>query len=296
MITKQNAKEKVEHSIVKETIRRSGADASTIISCEACVLATDLPASGHSISLSLPNLFSSLLTLIVIEMKFSTVSSRKCQSFVSLIVLLLICVSFSSGMRLDSKMKLARRSKKASGCGSQNEEKPAPETSNGDVEPSFNADSQWAANWLNIHNKVRKFYNVGNLVWNETLAKGAAEYAEKCDFVHSGGDLGEDLAVGQTSIDEVVSEWVLGQHECAGYDPANIEISHFTQVVWKDTLQLGCWRKMCPTVGHEPEMKNVYYWICRYGPCGNVGGEYPQNVKAKKGQCPPKSLFNLPGN
>ncbi|MBW0577664.1 hypothetical protein O181_117379, partial [Austropuccinia psidii MF-1] len=102
-----------------------------------------------------------------------------------------------------------------------------------------------------------------------------------------------NLEVGLTSINEVVSDWVFGQHECAGYDPANIEVSHFTQVVWKDTLRLGCWRKMCPTVRHAPDMKNAYYWICRYDPPGNVEGEYPQNVKAKKGQCPPRKVVIL---
>ena len=38
-------------------------------------------------------------------------------------------------------------------------------------------------------------------------------------------------------------------------------VAHYTQVVWKDTKEVGC--------GHKDTV-----WVCQYGPGGNMGGEF----------------------
>ena len=45
---------------------------------------------------------------------------------------------------------------------------------------------------------------------------------------------------------------------------------HFTQVVWKDTRQLGC--------GLAINRKNKVYGVCDYSPPGNYEGKYKENV------------------
>ena len=51
-----------------------------------------------------------------------------------------------------------------------------------------------------------------------------------------------------------------------GFD---LKTGHFTQVVWKDTRQLGCGVAMCD--GGE-------IWVCNYSPPGNFVRSFRQNV------------------
>jgi len=78
----------------------------------------------------------------------------------------------------------------------------------------------------------------------------------------------------------------------AQYDPKNPVYSHFTQVVWKSTTQVGCAVAkcsgifdakygVCPTVP-SPGVKTDYlfdrqpaqFYVCEYSPPGNVIGEF----------------------
>lgn len=50
---------------------------------------------------------------------------------------------------------------------------------------------------------------------------------------------------------------------------------HFTQVVWKQSTNLGCGWKRC----HGGSGKaNGYYVVCRYTPPGNYQGRFKKNV------------------
>jgi hypothetical protein len=48
-----------------------------------------------------------------------------------------------------------------------------------------------------------------------------------------------------------------------------METGHFTQVVWRQTTQLGCGVSTC---------RGMDIWVCEYDPPGNVQGHYRQNV------------------
>ncbi|KLJ09458.1 hypothetical protein EMPG_15120 [Blastomyces silverae] len=66
------------------------------------------------------------------------------------------------------------------------------------------------------------------------------------------------------------------------YGRANPDMSsfskwgHFTQIVWKSTTVVGCATVKC---------SNHLRWntVCNYGPPGNFGGRYAQNVARPNG-------------
>lgn len=57
--------------------------------------------------------------------------------------------------------------------------------------------------------------------------------------------LTENLAAGtgDYTVTEAINDWT---SESSDYDPTNPQYSHFTQVVWKSTTQLGCAVVTCP--------------------------------------------------
>jgi len=48
-------------------------------------------------------------------------------------------------------------------------------------------------------------------------------------------------------------------------------IGHFTQMIWRDSKQLGCGVARC-------YLGTVRLWVCRYAPTGNWDGQFKQNV------------------
>ncbi|KAF7844783.1 protein transport Sec1a-like [Senna tora] len=128
---------------------------------------------------------------------------------------------------------------------------------------------------LDVHNQARAEVGVGPLSWNETLAAYAQSYADKriddCEMEHSMGPYGENLAMAYENMDgtDAVKLWLT---EKENYDPSsntckNDECLHYTQIVWRDTVQVGCGRSKC---------KNGWMFvICSYAPIGNIEGQRP---------------------
>lgn len=123
---------------------------------------------------------------------------------------------------------------------------------------------------LNEHNIKRALHKgVGSLSWSNTLAQYAQNYANAytCPsagtLTHSGGQYGENLASGYSTIGTVdawYDEIKQYNYNAPGFSEAT---GHFTQVVWKSSTQVGCAFKDC---------KNAYgtYIVCEYYPRGNV--------------------------
>ena len=141
--------------------------------------------------------------------------------------------------------------------------------------------------FVNAHNVERETLSIPLLVWNETLATYAYQYATTQDtneggcsgaLVHSGGPYGENLYWYWTSDgslptpSQAVSAWI---SEKSDYDyetntcATGQVCGHYTQVVWATTLHVGCVSHVCTST------QGATYIICSYDPPGNISGERP---------------------
>ncbi|KAJ7946841.1 Pathogenesis-related protein 1-like [Quillaja saponaria] len=134
-----------------------------------------------------------------------------------------------------------------------------------------------AADYVNAHNAARSQVGVPPLAWDDTVAGFARDYAKQragdCKLVHSGGGgkYGENLAgsSGDLSGKAAVGLWV---NERAKYDHnsnscAGGECRHYTQVVWRNSVRLGCAKVKCNNGGT--------FIGCNYDPPGNFIGQKP---------------------
>jgi pathogenesis-related protein 1 len=142
------------------------------------------------------------------------------------------------------------------------------------------------------HNKWRTEAGVQALSHSPKLAKSAQAWANhlkqsrNCDMQHSNakGRYGENLywasplmwsdgrkELRRVSPAEVIDRW---GNEKADYDHARnacragAVCGHYTQMVWRDTLKVGCGMATCGNT-HEQ------VWVCHYSPAGNISGESP---------------------
>ncbi|KAE9595037.1 hypothetical protein Lal_00041372 [Lupinus albus] len=139
---------------------------------------------------------------------------------------------------------------------------------------AYAQDSQ--EDYLNGQNAVRSEVNVPNLVWNDTVAAFAQNYANErkdCQLEHSdgGGNYGENIAMstGEMFGTDAVSMWVgekpnydVNSNSCVGG-----ECLHYTQVVWRTTTSIGCAKVRCDNGGT--------FITCNYYPPGNYMGDRP---------------------
>ena len=121
--------------------------------------------------------------------------------------------------------------------------------------------------YLNPHNSARAQVRVGPMRWNNTVAT----YARR--LVHSGGPYGENIAwsSGDLSGTDAVRLWVA---EKADYDynsnscAAGKVCGHYTQVVWRNSVHLGCAKVRCNN-------NRGTFIVCNYDPRGNIIGQRP---------------------
>ncbi|KAK7441982.1 hypothetical protein VKT23_016260 [Stygiomarasmius scandens] len=134
--------------------------------------------------------------------------------------------------------------------------------------------------YLQIHNDLRTQHGADPLSWNDTLADAAQTWANNCVWEHSGGEVGpygENLAAGYGGGYDIAKALDSWSSEASEYDPSNPQYSHFTQMVWKGTHQLGCAVQTCSRFldGHD-----ALFYVCEYFPAGNVIGQFDENVEA----------------
>jgi hypothetical protein len=60
---------------------------------------------------------------------------------------------------------------------------------------------------LDLHNQYRAKHQVGPLSWDNTLSSFAQNWANRCNFVHSSGSYGENIAWGHSSFAAAVTDW-----------------------------------------------------------------------------------------
>ena len=134
---------------------------------------------------------------------------------------------------------------------------------------------------LQIHNENRKKHNSQPLIKNETLNDLAKDYAKQIskgntfsNNIYKGIFLGENIYIfkGEEPFNpkDMCDAWY---NEIKNYDKNLNEYqkntSHFTQMIWKETKEIGFACK---------KVKRVYYAVALYYPPGNTLGEYKENV------------------
>ncbi|KAJ5178738.1 hypothetical protein N7492_001948 [Penicillium capsulatum] len=146
---------------------------------------------------------------------------------------------------------------------------------------------------LKISNDYRRTHDAGPLSWNESLVQYSRKWADTCLWKHSHGPYGENLAFGYPNASAAVAAWgdegeLYNFQKPTGFTE---ETGHFTQLVWKSTVEVGCAAVNCGYTehhqvrreeGHDTELdsRNTdgvqraqgWYVVCEYTPAGNVVG------------------------
>jgi pathogenesis-related protein 1 len=142
-----------------------------------------------------------------------------------------------------------------------------------------------------FHNQVRAMVQTTPalpfLTWNASLAQTAAQWVAKCTDVeapiglvdHNAGRsdghpyyVGENIFAsgGAATAQQAVQLWA---QEASNYNYAtntcNGICGHYTQLVWRDTHEVGC------ALGNCPGLQFPSTIVCDYGPGGNVNGAPP---------------------
>lgn len=137
------------------------------------------------------------------------------------------------------------------------------------------------------HNRWRTKVGVSSgLRWSDKLAGVAQGWAnqlknEGCAMYHSGNGYGENIykasalmwSDGRRDLQKKTPQQVTDSwgSEIKFYDYESNSCSgvcgHYTQVVWKNTQEVGCAMSVCGD--------NSQIWVCSYYPAGNVVGRKP---------------------
>ncbi|KAF8517608.1 CAP domain-containing protein [Hysterangium stoloniferum] len=133
--------------------------------------------------------------------------------------------------------------------------------------------------YLSEHNTVRVAHNASLLTWSQSLAASAQNWVNQCQGGHSQSDgkYGENVAEGTGDgygIKEAIAGWA---EEVSNYNPKNPVASHWTQMVWKSTKEIGCAVNDCSGL-FPAEFGLAHFYTCQYYPPGNYNDEYDANV------------------
>ncbi|KAJ6439889.1 LOW QUALITY PROTEIN: cysteine-rich secretory protein family domain-containing protein [Purpureocillium lavendulum] len=123
---------------------------------------------------------------------------------------------------------------------------------------------------LDSTNRYRYEHGAGNVHWNGTLAGFAKSYLDRsnCNFAHSGGPYGENIAYGYQSPDDAIRAFGDERQYYDFNNPGwNSRAGHFTQLVWKGTHAVGCAARHC---GNNMR----FYLVCEYSPAATFNGKY----------------------
>jgi pathogenesis-related protein 1 len=141
------------------------------------------------------------------------------------------------------------------------------------------------ATMLSAQNTVRASVGIAPLTWSDSLTQSAQSWADTlktkgCVMEHDPTtEYGENIGVfwnseggGTTLIHspEYVIQRFASESEYYNYThntcKSDVECGHYTQIIWKDTTEVGCAVQTCTAGGKQTDV-----WVCRYSPAGNNG-------------------------
>lgn len=143
---------------------------------------------------------------------------------------------------------------------------------------------------VNTHNQWRSAVNVPAIKWSNSVASTAQAWVNSlkvnqgCHLAHSNtAGLGENLywasaisySNGTTAPQAITPAQVVNTwgNEKSNYNyntntcATGTSCGHYTQVVWKNTTEVGCGKAVCAD--------NSQVWACLYAPAGNYSGQKP---------------------
>ncbi|BFZ02154.1 hypothetical protein BsWGS_05193 [Bradybaena similaris] len=142
-------------------------------------------------------------------------------------------------------------------------------------------DDKFRETILNYHNTKRAnetACQMNALAWSLKLERLAYEWISRCEYGHQYGDFGENIGRFSIKYDvmtlglrgcsmwhEEISDYKPGQENC---DPS----CHYTQMVWADTLYIGCSVVEC-------KKQKYKFLACFYWPPGNYEKEAPYKTE-----------------
>ncbi|GCB26623.1 repressed by EFG1 protein 1 [Aspergillus awamori] len=165
--------------------------------------------------------------------------------------------------------------------------------------PSYTSPALFQSSILDVSNTYRKAHNASNLIWNTTLTQYALDWAQGCKWQHSNGPYGENLAFGYPNVSSAVAAWGDEVQKYNFQEPTGFteETGHFTQLVWRETREVGCAAIDCgynntnTTNDNDngngkrsdgggggsggingTERPQGWYVVCEYSPRGNIIG------------------------
>jgi uncharacterized protein YkwD len=151
-----------------------------------------------------------------------------------------------------------------------------------DRRPAARGEALLRTTMIHAHNRARRQYGSGPLIWNQTLAADARAYAvnlaRRNRFEHDpqfgrARKQGENLWMGTRTaysyaemIGALVDERRMfrpGRFPAVSRTGDWSHVGHYTQIVWPTTQQVGC-----ATASNRAND----YLVCRYWPAGNIVG------------------------
>lgn len=163
--------------------------------------------------------------------------------------------------------------------------------------------ADFSKNIVDKHNALRRLQGATNMFemqWDASLAQAAVEWTSRCNVNHgfptdkyplpSSGQPGENIYVDTaSSLDEVgaVQSWYdeIDYYDFSGPCSSNAPCGtcasgktclHYTQLVWWNSVKIGCGYTNCPKVtGLVTWNTPTNFLICYYSPGGNIVYQYP---------------------
>lgn len=129
--------------------------------------------------------------------------------------------------------------------------------------------------YVDAHNTARAQVGVEPIQWDDSVANYAQQYLSQhigdCQMVHSNGPYGENLAWNSVDLSgtDAVQMWVDEKqfYDYASNSCVGNECRHYTQVVWKNSVRVGCAKVRCNN--------GATLISCNYDPAGNYVNQRP---------------------